>query len=151
MEQALPQHTKEREQMKRLKNSQSQEEQNTKSVSGLQQMLMSRGKLQPFLFRPGPVFLSICSVLLISLMAVLYLSQLGQAVTTNQQIQDLQNQQTELQRQNSDLINTIASEQSPAYIATHASQQGLAPTSASNVQVIVVPNIQAQQNGDGSH
>ena len=39
-----------------------------------------RRQLHPFFFRIGPVALSISSVLLIGLMAVLYLSQLGQAV-----------------------------------------------------------------------
>lgn len=108
------------------------------------------GRLYPLFFRLGPVALSICSVLLISLLAVLYLSQLSQAVTTNQQIQDLRSRQTELQRQNNDLVNTIASEQSPAYIAAHASAQGLSPANSQNIQVIVVPNVQTQQNGDQS-
>jgi cell division protein FtsL len=110
------------------------------------QALRNRGQFYPFFARLGPVTLTICSVLLISLMAILYLSQLGQAVTTNQQIQALQAQQAVLQRQNSDLVDTIASEQSPAYIADHASQQGLGPTNLQNIQVIVVPGVQAQQN-----
>ena len=115
------------------------------------QTMSSRGKQRAFFFRLGPVALSICSVLLISLMAVLYLSQVGQAVTTNQQIQLLRNQETELQRPNSDLINTIASEQSPAYIAAQATRQGLSPASTQNIQIIVVPDIQAQQNGGSSN
>jgi cell division protein FtsL len=90
----------------------------------------------PLLFsRIGPVTLSICSVLLISLMAVLYLYQQGLAVTTNQQIQDLRNQQAVLQRQNADLVNQIATEQSPAYIAAYAARMGLAPANAQNVHV----------------
>ena len=56
--------------------------------------LQDRRQLPAFFFRIGPITLSICSVLLISLMAILYLSQQGQAVTTNQQIQELRNQQT---------------------------------------------------------
>src|SRR5581483_126000 len=74
-----------------------------------------RHGLAPLFLRIGPVDLCLCSVLLISLMAILYLSQLGQAVTTNQQIQDLRNQQVELQRENNDLVNAIAQERSPAY------------------------------------
>lgn len=116
----------------------------------LLQAVWRRGRLHPFFFRLGPVALSISSVLLISLMAILYLSQLGQAVTANQQLQDLRGQQAALERQNNDLINTIASEQSPAYIAAHARAQGLVPVSPQGVQVIVLPNIQAQQNGNGS-
>jgi len=83
-------------------------------------------------------------------MAILYLSQLRQAVTVNQQLQDLRSQQSALQRQNNDLVNTISSEQSPAYIAAQAGAQGLIPVSPQNVQIIVVPNVKTQQNGDGS-
>jgi cell division protein FtsL len=120
--------------------------QRTSSSWNLVQTLRLRSQLYPFFARLGPVTLTICSVLLISLMAILYLSQLGQAVTTNQQIQELREQQTLLERQNSDLVNTIASEQSPAYIAAHASQQGLGPINLQNIQVIVVPGVQAQQS-----
>jgi len=81
-----------------------------------------------------------------SLMAILYLYQQGQAVTTNQQIQTLRNQQTTLQRQNDDLVNTIATEQSPAYVAASAGKMGLEPANPQNVQV--VNNPQAQGNGD---
>lgn len=119
------------------------------SMPPLLQAAWRRRRLHPFFFRLGPVALSISSVLLISLMAILYLSQLGQAVTVNQQLQDLRGQQAVLERQNNDLINTIASEQSPGYIAAQARAQGLAPVSSQNIQVIVL-NIQAQQNGDGS-
>src|SRR5258708_23688501 len=70
--------------------------------------LRDRRRLSPYVTRMGPVALTMCSVLLISFMAILYLAQLGQAVRTNQQIQDLHSQQTELQRQNQDLINIVA-------------------------------------------
>ncbi|MBA2285470.1 MAG: hypothetical protein H0W02_08315, partial [Ktedonobacteraceae bacterium] len=43
-----------------------------------------RRQLHPFFFRMGPVALTISSTLLIGLMAVLYLSQVGQAVAANQ-------------------------------------------------------------------
>lgn len=103
----------------------------------------ARGRRQ--LSRIGPVALCLCSVLLISLMAILYLSQLGQAVTTNQQIQDLRAQQAELQRQNNDLVNAIAQEQSPAYIAAQARKMGLAPADPQHVRVIVVPGTQGNR------
>jgi cell division protein FtsL len=94
----------------------------------------------PLLFsRVGSVTLSICSVLLMSLMAVLYLYQQGQAVTTNQQIQALRNQQTILRRQNADLVSTIATEQSPEYIAAFAEKMGLIAANAQNVQA-TTPN-----------
>ncbi len=100
-----------------------------------------RRQLHPFLFRIGPVALSICSVLLIGLMAVLYLSQLSQAVTANRQIQQFHNQQAMLQRENKDLLYTIASEESPAYIAEHAKSLGLVPADSKSVTIVVVPHL----------
>jgi len=111
-----------------------------------QAWLANGRRFSPLFSRIGPVTLSICSVLLMSLMAILYLYQQGQAVTTNQQIQALRNQQTALQRQNDDLVNQIANEQSPEYIAAFASKLGLAPANPQNVQVI--NNSQTQNNGD---
>lgn len=110
-----------------------------------------RRQLPPFLFRMGPVTLSMCSVLLISFMAILYLSQLGQAVTTNQQIQDLHTQQTTLQRQNNDLTNTVAQEQSPAYIAARAAAMGLSQAVAKDSSVIVLPRLKIPHNGVQDH
>ncbi len=101
-----------------------------------------RRQLYPFFFSMGPVALSICSVLLIGLMAVLYLTQVGQAVSANQQIQDYHNQQAALQRQNQDLAVTIAQEQSPAYIAAKAQAMGLVPEDPKLVQVIVVKHLE---------
>ncbi len=100
-----------------------------------------RRQLHPFFFRMGPVALTISSTLLIGLMAVLYLSQVGQAVAANQRIQTLRTQQAVLQRQNQDLVNTVSQEQSPAYIAQHAKAQGLVPEDPRNVQVVVVHHL----------
>jgi hypothetical protein len=100
-----------------------------------------RSQLHPFFFRMGPVALCITSVLLVGLMAVLYLSQLGQAVAANQQIQDLRARQAVLQRQNQDLVDTIAQEQSPAYIAAQGKKQGLVPADPQALQIIVVPHL----------
>jgi len=100
-----------------------------------------RRQLYPFFFHMGPVALCITSVLLIALMAVLYLSQLGQAVSANQQLQDIHTQQATLQRQNQDLMDTIAQEQSPAYIADNAKKLGLVPAEPKLVQVVTVPNL----------
>lgn len=100
-----------------------------------------RRQLHPFFFRMGPVGLSICSVLLISLMAVLYLSQLGQAVTANQEIQSLNRQQATLARQDQDLAQQIAQEQSPVYIATRARAMGLIPADPKTVIVIVISHL----------
>lgn len=103
-----------------------------------------RRQLYPFFFSMGPVPLTMISVLLIGLMAVLYLTQLGQAVTANQRIQDMRSEQAVLQRQNQDLVNTIANEQSPGYIAQQAKKLGLAPSQ--NVQIIVVKNLKPSAN-----
>jgi hypothetical protein len=100
-----------------------------------------RRQLHPFFFRIGPVTLSLCSVLLVGLMAVLYLSQLGQAVTANQQIQQFHTQQTVLQRENQDLLYTIAHEESPGYIADHAKALGLVHADSQAVIVVVVPHL----------
>src|SRR5215471_12280983 len=98
-----------------------------------------RRQLHPFFFRIGPVALSMCSVLLICLMAVLYLSQLGQAVTANQQIQQFHRQQTVLQRENQDLLYTIAHEESSGYIAERAKSLGLIPADPKAAIIVSVP------------
>ncbi len=90
----------------------------------------------------GPVPLCIISVVLISLMATLYLSQVGQAVSMNQRIEDMHSQQSAIQRQNQDLVDTIAQERSPGYIAQNARKQGLVPVDPRNVQTVVVPGLQ---------
>ena len=100
-----------------------------------------RRQLHPLFFRLGPVGLSICSVLLIALMAVLYLSQLSQAVNANQQIQELHQRQAVLQRENQDLTYQIAQEQSPVYITAHAKAMGLAPADPRTVVILVVPHL----------
>jgi cell division protein FtsL len=109
-----------------------------------------RRQLHPFLFSMGPVALSISSVLLISLMAVLYLSQLGQAVAANQKLQDIHTQQVTLQRENQDLVNVIAQEQSPQYVAQHAKSLGLVPADPKTLQVLVVKHLEVIQKNDPS-
>lgn len=101
-----------------------------------------RRQLHPSFFHMGPVAISITSVLLIGLMAVLYLSQLGQAVSANQEIQDIHAQTTELDRSNQDLVDAITSERSPATVATQAQKMGLVPADAKSVQILVVPHLQ---------
>lgn len=130
--------------MDRQKNRQSSLRQSGKARQParlMQQAIQRGGQLSPALFHMGPFALSICSVLLISFMAILYLSQLGQAVTTNQQIQDMHTQQAALQRQNSDLVNTVAQEQAPGYIAARAKAMGLAPAEQQNTRAAVVPHL----------
>jgi len=75
-------------------------------------------------------------------MAVLYLTEVGQAVAANQQLQDLQAQQATLQRQNQDLVNVVAQEQSPDYISEHAKSLGLVPADPQIIQTIVIKNLE---------
>jgi cell division protein FtsL len=107
-----------------------------------------RRQLHPFFFSMGPVALSVCSVLLVGLMAVLYLTLQGQAVAANQQMQDMRTQQAALQRQNQDLVNIIAQEQAPGYIAAHAQEQGLVAADPQNVQILVVRHLEQLRNTD---
>ena len=100
-----------------------------------------RRHLHPFFYRIGPGTLSVCSVLLIALMAILYLSQLGQAVNANQQMQNLHRRQATLQRENQDLVDTIAQEESPTYILEHAKAMGLVPADPKAVQILVVKHL----------
>lgn len=105
-----------------------------------------RRQLYPFLFHMGPVALCVCSVLLIGLMALLYLSQLNQAVSANNTLLSLHAQETVLQRQNQDLVNSIAKEQSPAYIAAQAKRMGLVPADPTAIQVVIVPHLKPIPN-----
>jgi cell division protein FtsL len=109
-----------------------------------------RRQLYPFFFHMGPVALCITSVLLIGLMAVLYLSQVSQAVSANQQLQTIHAQQAAQKRQNQDLVNTIAQEQSPAYIAAGARKLGLVPAGPGAVQVLVVKHLAPFTNNEQS-
>jgi cell division protein FtsL len=97
-----------------------------------------RRQLHPFFFSMGPVTLCVTSVLLIGLMAVLYLSQVGQAVAANQKLQDVRVQQSLLDRENQDLANTISYERSPSYIAQAAKQEGLIPADPNATRVLVI-------------
>jgi len=111
-------------------------------------MARRRQRLRPFHFHMGPVALSITSVLLMGLMAVLYLSQQGQAVAANQNLQNMLNQQAQLQRQKQDLLDTIAREQSPAYITEHAKALGLVPVDPKKLRVIKIQDLQPLATSD---
>lgn len=102
-----------------------------------------RSHLRPFFFRMGSTSLSVASVILISLMAVLYLSQLGQGIATNQQLQDMRYQESKIGRQNQDLLEQLAQERSPGYIATQARKQGLQPADPGDIQVITVRGLES--------
>jgi cell division protein FtsL len=101
-----------------------------------------RRQLYPFFFRMGPVALSITSVLLIGLMAILYLNQAGQAIAANQAIQDVRAQQAELQRQNQDVLSEVAHERSPFYIADEAQKHDLVPADPKSIQIVTIEHLQ---------
>jgi len=101
-----------------------------------------RRQYRSWFLNMGPMALCLTSVVLIGLMAVLYLSQVGQAVDINQQLQQINQEQSSLTRQNQDLAEQLAEEQSPAYIVKNAQQQGLQPADPKNVHTIVVHNLQ---------
>jgi cell division protein FtsL len=108
----------------------------------LSRFIAHNRRLYPFFFHMGPVALCITSVLLIGLMAILYLSQVGQTVSANQQMEDIHSQQSVIQRQDQDLVDTIAQERSPSYIARNARKQGLVPVDPKDIQTVVVPHLQ---------
>jgi cell division protein FtsL len=78
---------------------------------------------------------------LIALMAVFYLNQVSQAVVANQQLQDITAQQATLNRQNQDLVEIIATEQSPEFIANNATKLGLVLADPKTVQIILVKHL----------
>ena len=109
--------------------------------------LLKKKYLQyPFFLNIGPVALCVISVVLIGLMAIVYLSQVGLAVDTNRHLQQIRQEQSLLTRQNQDLIEQLAEEQSPEYIIKHAQQQGLQPADPKNVHIVVVQNLQPQSD-----
>ena len=129
------------------RNNQSENERVSRSTVA-QPVSVARRQRHKFLFHMGPVALSITSVLLIALMAVLYLSQQGQAVAANQKLQDMRNEQAQLQRQKQDLLDSIARERSPEYITEHAKALGLVPADPKRIRVIKVQNLQPVATSD---
>jgi cell division protein FtsL len=107
-----------------------------------------RRYIQPPFFRMGPAALSITCMLLVGFMAVLYLSQVGQGVAANHQLQDLRNEQAALERQNQDLAATVTREQSPAYIIGQAQKMGLDPVDPQKVWIIQVAHLQEIGRGN---
>jgi cell division protein FtsL len=81
-------------------------------------------------------------MLLVGFTAVLYLSQVGQGVAANHQLQDLRNEQAALERQNQDLAAIVTQEQSPTYIIEQAQKMGLGPVDPQKVWIISVAHLQ---------
>ena len=109
-----------------------------------------RRQLYPFLFSMGPVALCICSVLLIGLMAVLYLTQLGQAVSANQQLQDLHSEQATLAATKPGFSQHHRA-RAVARLHRHKSKSnGTGATRPQNSQVLIVKRLELIQENDPS-
>lgn len=107
-----------------------------------------RRYMHPTFFRMGPVALCITCVLLVGCMAILYINQVGQVVAANHQLQVIRNEQAALERQNQDLVDTLAQEQSPAYIIGQAQTMGLGPVDPKNLWIFQIPHLQGIAKGD---
>jgi hypothetical protein len=102
----------------------------------------SRRHMRPSFFRMGPAALCVTCVLLVGCMAILYINQVGQVVAANHQLQVIRNEQAALERQNQDLVDTLAHEQSPAYIIGQAQAMGLGPVDPKNLWMLQIPHLQ---------
>lgn len=98
-----------------------------------------RRHLAESLYRLGPLPLGFIGVLLISLLALLYLNELGLATAANQRLQQLAATQAQLQQDNQYLREQQGSLQSPGYIEQRASQMGMVPEDPTTVHTIVIP------------
>jgi cell division protein FtsB len=100
-----------------------------------------RRRLADSLYRLGPLPLGIIGALLISLLALLYLNELGLATAANQRLQQLAATQAQLQQENQSLREQQGMLQSPAYIEQRASQMGMVPEDPSTVHTIIIPDL----------
>jgi hypothetical protein len=101
-----------------------------------------RRHMHPFFFPMGPATLCITCILLVGLTAVLYINQVAQVVAANHQLQEIRNEQAALKRQNQDLADTLAREQSPGYIVEQAQKMGLGPADPKNLWILKVSHVQ---------
>ncbi len=102
-------------------------------------MARLRRQLATSLFRLGPIPLGIIGAVIITLLALLYLNEVGLANQARLRLQQLANQQTQLQQQNQQLLSQQGYYQSPAYIEDQARRLGMQPEDPSNVPTIIIP------------
>src|SRR5262245_7198906 len=86
-----------------------------------------------------PLGLTLFSVCLIGLLALLYLNQVAGVTAANSELQRLQLEQTRLDRQEALLREQLGALTSPDYIERRARDLGLRPGPTSGVDVITVP------------
>ncbi len=103
------------------------------------QMARLRRQLAASFFHPGPLPLGIIAVVLISVLALLYLNEVGMASQARLRLQQLAAQQTSLQQQNQLLLEQQGVLQSPGYIETQARHMGMVPEDPNKVKIIIIP------------
>lgn len=103
------------------------------------QMARIRRQLAASFFRLGPLPLGIIAVVLISVLALLYLNEVGMASQARLRLQQLAAQQTSLQQQNQLLLEQQGVLQSPGYIENQARHMGMVPEDPSKVKIIIIP------------
>jgi cell division protein FtsL len=102
------------------------------------QAARERRRLAAVIYQLKPLQLGIIGGALISLLAVLYLNEVGLATQANQRLQQLAANQAQLQRTNQRLRQQQGTLQSPGYIINHAKQMGMVPEDPANVQTITI-------------
>ncbi|HEU5199653.1 MAG TPA: hypothetical protein VFU32_08445 [Ktedonobacterales bacterium] len=102
------------------------------------QAARERRRLAAAIYQLKPLQLGIIGGVLISLLAVLYLNEVGLATQANQRLQQLAADQAQLQRTNQQLRQQQGTLQSPSYIINHAKQMGMVPEDPANVQIITI-------------
>jgi cell division protein FtsL len=103
------------------------------------QMARIRRQLASSFFHLGPLQLGLIAAILISVLALLYLNEVGLAAQARLRLQQLAIQQTQLQQQNQQLLEQQGVLKSPAYVEKAARHLGMVPEDPSKVHVIVIP------------
>ncbi len=98
-----------------------------------------RRRLAASIYQLKPLPLGIIGAILISLLALLYLNEVGLAIQTNQHLQQLAGDQSQLQQENQDLRQQQGAFQSPSYIENRARQMGMIPADPNTVHTITIP------------
>lgn len=105
------------------------------------QAARARRQLSLSLSRLGPIPLGLAGVILISLLAVLYLNEIGLAAQARLRLQQLATQQLQLQQQNQQLRAQQGMLQSPGYIESQAKHLGMVLGDPARVHIIVIPGL----------
>lgn len=105
------------------------------------QAARARRQLAFSLYRLGPIPLGLAGVILVSLLAVLYLNEIGLAAQARLRLQQLATQQLQLQQQNQQLRAQQGMLQSPGYIESQAKHLGMVPEDPTRVHIIVIPGL----------